>query len=321
MTRQKSQISVLLVVGMACIAWCGADAAPVRLELKLGKGKTYYERTVIDQKITQTMMGQQQNFDLSMGAGEELDVLDVDPQGNMRIRHTYLWSRIKNTNPAAPLDYDSSRPTPVPTGAEGFAALIGEGFIMVLSPKGKVLALEGMKELRETVLKKLPPGSEGSPTIQALNPFFDERQIKQMTEASLAVYPDEPVEQGSSWTEKTLVTMGFPMVAEYKWTLQKREAGIATLAESSSFRSDPEGPPADMGSMKMKFEGSGTQDGTMQIEEATGLILSKKASQQIKGDIKIGASAEGPFDMAIPMTFETQIVSEMSDQMWKTSPQ
>ena len=315
-------ISRTLVVSMTCLAilaLCEVGAGAVRLELKLEKGKTYYQKTMMDQKITQTIMDQQQTIEQSIGNGLKLDVLEVDGQGNMRIQYTYLWSRFKSTNPMLQQDYDSSRKGPVPSGAEGFAALIGQGYLMEMSPAGKVLKIEGVKELRAAVLQKLPAGAEAAPTMQVLNSFLDERSIKEMTEASMAIYPGKPVETGDSWEEKAALSVGFPMLAESKWTLRERAGGLATIAEVSSVQSNPDAPPIDAGGMKMKADLTGTQEGVLLVDEKTGLITSNKARQSIKGALKLGASAEGPFDlMTIPIVFETAAVAEAGDQMWKT---
>lgn len=321
----RKHISQMLTVSAACVvilALCEVGAAAVRLELKLGKGKTYYQKGIMDQKITQTVMNQQQAIDQSIGSGTKLDVLEVDGQGNMRIRYTYLWVRFKSTNPMLEQDYDSARKTPVPPGAEGFAALIGQSYVMEMSPGGKVLKIEGMKELREAVLQKLPAGAEASPTMQVLNAFIDEGSVKEMTEASMAVYPDKPVEPGDSWEEKASLTAGFPVLSTSKWTLQKRAGGVATIGEVSSIRSNPDAPPMDAGGMKMKADLSGTQEGVLLVDEKTGLIASNKGRQNIKGDLKIGTSAEGPFDMmTIPIAFEIVVATEASDRMWETPPE
>lgn len=318
----RKHISRMLTVSTACLvilALCEVGAAAVRLELKLDKGKIYYQKGVVDQKITQTVMNQQQTIDQSIGSGMKLDVLEVDGEGNMRIRYTYLWFRFKSTNPMLQQDYDSARKAPVPSGAEGFAALIGQSYIMEMSPGGKVLKVEGMKELREAVLQKMSASAPAAPTMQVLNTFLDEGSIKEMAEASMAVYPDGPVELGDCWEEKASRTIGFPVLTASKWTLQKRAGGVATIGEVSSLRSNPDAPPMDAGGMKMKADLSGTQEGTLLVNEKTGLITSNKSRQTIKGDLKIGASAEGPFDMmVIPVVFETAVVTEASDRMWET---
>jgi hypothetical protein len=302
-------------------ALCSTAGAATQLQWKLAKGKTYYQKTVAEQQITQSMMGQEQKIEQSMGTGMKLQVLDVDAQGNMRIQYTYLWSRLKQVSPMAQVDYDSSKQSAiVPAGAEGFAALVGQSYTTTMTPKGKVLDVNGVEQLKAAVLKKLPPGAENGPMGNTMATYIDKDKLKQMTEARMAVYPDKPVNPGESWTKDVTLAVGFPLTIQSKWTLQKEEAGVATIVATANMKTDPS-KPMDVTGVKLAFDMSGTQEGTAQVAEATGLITSDKERQQLKGNIKIAAPAAGQPEMAIPMTMDTQVTEEMSEQMWKTSPQ
>jgi hypothetical protein len=303
------------------VALCGSGAAATRLEWKLAKGKTYYQRTVVEQQIGQEIMGQQQKSEHSMGTGLKLQVLDVDAQGNMRIQYTYLWSRLKQVNPMAQIDYDSSSKSPVPAGAEGFAALIGQSYTVRMTPKGQVLDVNGVEQLRDAVLKKLPAGTDPAAPTNLVAPYINKDSLKQMTEAGMAIYPDRPVNVGDSWDKVITMAVGFMVTIQSKWTLQKEQAGVATIGLAATMRSDPNSPPMDAGGMKMKPDLSGTQEGTIQVAEATGLMIACKERQQLKGQVKIAASADAPPMMTMPMTIDTQVTGEMGEQMWKTSPQ
>jgi len=298
-----------------------ANASAVQLSLKLNKGKTYFERTMIEQKMTQEMMGQQQIINLTIGMIQKADVLDVDSQGNMRIRYTYTWTRIKQDGPMGSMDFDSAKQTTPPAGAEGFAALVGQSFSVRISPKGKVLDVNGVKEMAEAVRQKLPPGANPADMSSPLSSFLEEQSIREMTEQSMAVYPEKPVDVGASWTTKQTIKRGMPMFTESKLTLQKLEGGVATIALAGTIKPDPSGPAMDVQGMKMKMDMAGTQDSTILMNEATGLVLSRKGKQNLKGQIKVGASAEGPFDMQIPMTMATTFTIDTSDKMWETKGQ
>jgi len=287
----------------------------VQLQLKLDKGKTYYERLVVDQRITQTLMGQEQVIDNVIGVGRKLDVADVDAQGNMRIRCTYIWVQFKQSGPMGVMEYDSSHPANVPVGAEGFAALVGEGYAIRLSPKGEVLDVNDVEELQKAVRKKLPEGTDISSGVNPVAFLLTENGIQETTEGLLSVYPDGPVDEGACWERRRTTEQGFAMIAESKWTVQKRLGGVATLASTSTIQPDPSGKPMDTQGMKMKVEVSGTQEGTAQVDEATGLIKMARSYSELKGKIGIGTAAEGPFDMmSIPVTFETTSTAEMSDR-------
>ncbi len=313
MEKRGFRLFWFAVAGITSMALCNTSVAAVSLQLKLGKGKTYYEKMTVDQHMTQTVMNMQQVIDQNMGMGSKLDVLDVEGQGNMRIRYTFNWAMSKRTGPMGNLDYDSAKqPTP-PAGAEAFAALLGQSYVVKLSPKGEVLDVNGVEEMRAAILKKLPADAAADPSMNALTPYLDKKGIKEMIESAMGVYPDQPVDVGQSWSKKRTVSPAFELTLENKWTLQKREAGVATITATSSIRSNPN-KPMEMSGMKMGFDLAGTQDGTMQMEEATGLIRLAQASQQLKGEIKVGDSGQGVPMMAIPVVFDTTVKLEMSDK-------
>jgi hypothetical protein len=163
-----------LMVAAVCIvivASCDAVAAPMKLELKLEKGKTYYQRIVTEQRVTQTIMDQQQVIEQSVGNGMKLEVLDMDRQGNMRVRNTFIWSMSRQNGPMGKTEYDSSKQTAPPAGSEPLAALLGQSYIVTLSPTGQVLDANGIEELKEAVHKKLPPGGDQSQMMMVVAPL------------------------------------------------------------------------------------------------------------------------------------------------------
>ena len=310
----------MCVITAACIvlgALCANAPAAVRLELKLDKGKTYYERSVSEQQVTQEVMGQQQTVHLSVGIGQKLDVLDVDGRGNVQIRYTYIWTSFKQAGPM-PVDYDSSQQTTSPSGAEGFAALLGQSYTVRLNPKGEVLDMNGVAEMAKAVREKLPPGTDLSSSGNPLASLLDEESLRGLTESASAVYPDKLVNSGDSWARTRAIKQGMAMINETKWTLQGRQGGMATIQATSALKVDPNEPPLEMQGMAMKFDLSGNQEGTIQMEETTGLIRKQSGRQELKGQIKIGTSPQGPFNMMmIPMTIATKFTVETSDRPWE----
>jgi hypothetical protein len=314
MTRQGIRALIVTAVGMASFAFCDTGGAAVQLQLKLPQGKTYYAKSTFDQHITQTVMNQQQVIDQSIGMGLKWDVLEVDSQGNMRIRQTFIWAAYQQTNPMGSVEYDSAKQATPTAGAEPFAALLGQGFVVKLSPKGDVLDVNGVEEMRAAVLKKLPPGADQRPEMSAVAMYLDKNSVKEMLGANLAVYPDKPVEVGQSWSKKQTVKLGFGIITDSKWTLQKREDGMDIIATTATLRSDPSSPPMETAGMTMKFDITGTAEGTLRVEEATGLIRLDQSRQQLKGNIDVGPAGQAGSTMTIPAVFDTTSKMEMSDK-------
>lgn len=113
----------------------------------------------------------------------------------------------------------------------------------------------------------------------------------------------------------------FGLISESKWTVQKREAGVATITMVGSRRSDPGVAPRDTGGMKMKPDLSGTQEGMIRVDEATGLILMEQSRERLTGEMKLGDSTRGEPLMTVPIVSETTGQFEMSDKAWEPAAQ
>jgi hypothetical protein len=318
MKQRRFNSFLLVTVGMMSVAWCSTSSA-VQLQLKLAKSKTYYQKTTVDQHITQTIMNQSQVIDVTFGMGTKLDVLDVDAAGNMQIRYTYIWSMSKQTGPMGTVSYDSAQQATPPAGMEPLAAFLNQSYTVKLSPRGRVLDIEGLEQMKAAVMKKMPPGAEAGTMGNIVTTFLEKPGVKEMTESLMGFYPDKPVEPGQSWSEKRTLTAGFGRIEEIKWTLQKQEGGLATIAETATIRANPDSPPMDVQGMKLRMDVSGTAEATLRVAEATGLIQSEQGHQVLKGEIKMGDSTPGQPPMAIPVLFDTTSKTEISDKMWSTA--
>ncbi len=321
MEKRRFRPFLFAVAGITSIALCGLSSAAVSLQLKLPKGKTYYQRNLADQHITQTVMNNQQTVEVSVGMGQKLDVLDVDSAGNMQIRYTFIWVMNKQTTPMGSVSYDSAQQqTTPPPGTEPLAALLNQSYTVKLSPQGRVLDIQGVEQMKAAVQKKLPPGAEAGPMANVVNPFTDKQGLKEITESMMAIYPDKPVDMGQSWTDKRVLTAGFGRIEEAKWTLLKEEAGVAVLGVTGKIQSNPNAAPMENQGMKMRFDIGGTMEGAVRIVEETGLIQSDQAHQQLKGEIRLEGGGQGQPAMAIPMVIDSNSKVEMSEKMWQTAP-
>ncbi len=310
----------LLAAGIAPLALCGNEASAVQLQLKLTQGKTYYQKTLIELRAASTIAREPQVGDVSVGIGQKLEVLDVDRAGNMWVRYTFVWIMAKRIdNQTTETDYDSARQTTPPEDAAPVAALLHQSYVVRLTPRGRVLDVNGVEQMKETIQKKAPVEALDNRIGRVTACFLQKQGVKEFTELLLAVYPDQPVEPGQSWSDKNTLQAGWGRIEDTKWTLQKSEAGVALISTTSTVVADPRTQAAEAREgIRVKYDLSGTHEGTIRIVEATGLIQMAQSLQQFKGQVRFGYPPQP--EMTMPLTLEAKTTTEMSEKMGESGP-
>lgn len=306
-------LTVMVIVFGVVQAGCSKKK---QYSLKLKKGQKHYVHTTTDQKITQTIMGQEQQMEQSVGMGADFDVNDVDSSGNAWVRYTYRWLKLNTKTPMGETAYDSSKEDmAVPPMAQGFAALLGEGFSLKVTPEGKVEEIKDLDKMRDGVRKKLSGDPSQEATMKTLEKYMSEEAIKESIEVSMAIYPDKPVGIGDSWSKTFTLSSSSAMILESTWTLKERKNDMATIEVVSTVKPNPEAKPMEMGTMKMEYRLSGTQQGMIQMQESTGRIMATKRTEELAGEVTATSAASPDAQgITIPMTIDSTVGIEMTER-------
>ncbi|HUS86290.1 MAG TPA: DUF6263 family protein, partial [Bacteroidales bacterium] len=139
---------------------------------------------------------------------------------------------------------------------------------------------------------------------------FGDQTIKEMMDSMFSIYPDQPVGIGDSWTRKSIISHGYPMIIDNTWTLKDRQGGRAVIEMNSLIKPNPGAAPMEIGPMKLRQEFTGGSKGTLELDEATGWVKSAKMDQQLSGELTVEGSPQSPEGMTIPMTLKTAITVE-----------
>lgn len=317
MKFRKARVDVLAAIIVIAVGLVRAEAAEkTQYRLKLEKGQKHYMRMTTEQQITQTVMGQEQKVEQGIGMGADFDVNDVDSSGNAWVRYTYRWVKFSQKSPMGEMVYDSSKKdSPVPPMGQGFAALLGEGFALRITPKGKVEQVKDLDKMRSNIRAKLSAGPMQEVMIKSLEKYMSEEAIKESTETSLAIYPEEPVGIGDSWSKTIIMSSSAAMIMENTWTLKGRKDGVAAIEVVSVIKPNPEAKPIDIGTMKMSYQLSGKQQGLIEMQESTGRMIHTKLNQEMSGQVTVKntATPDAP-DMVIPMKTKAIISIEMTER-------
>jgi len=319
-------ISILVIFFLASLSFVPAyaqlpnlslyqAAVKTQYELKLEVGKQYYIQMITEQQISSGPTRREEgSMVMTLGTGAKLDVNNIDANGNAQVTYTYKWARSDVKFPNMEIVYDSSQKgTPVPEGMEWLAALMEESFSLTISPEGRISEIKDLDKVRNNVQQKLPQGQMQGIAMSSLNQWLDEQNLRESIENTIAIFPDRPVGMGDSWSRNVTYSSGSAMILESKWTLKERKNGVAVIEVVSTIKPNPQAKPTEMGSpgVTSSSEFTGRQQGLIEMQESTGLIISSRINQQMSGQTTI--TRPGMSDTVTPMEITGVVRMETSD--------
>ena len=258
--------------------------------------------TNADQTITQSVGGNDMTVATKMGMVMDFNVFDVDPSGNYQIRETFKNIHFEMGGPT-PVKFNSEDTTQSDPYTSILKNFVGGIFTMSLSPEGKILELNGVKELMDKVMQSdAMKDSTMSPQLQQiLQGFWSDKGIRRMTEQGLGYLPSNPVKIGDSWKYETTANMMVPVKITNDYTLKGRTKSSTVIDSKSMMAIDTvitvgEGQP-----MTMSITMNGIGNGTLLIDAKTGLPDSSNIKIDLTGNMGLMGMPSGA-DMKIPIS-------------------
>lgn len=251
-----------------------ANNAPIRLQLKLQEGDSYYMETVRE-TVYEKIPGPAPMFPERIKYKTETayEVQEVDSKGNMTIKVTHLsvlydeelFAIPGTQEPTTRHIYDSTNPPatdePIPMAVVSEAASVGQSITMTIAQNGTVKEVKGMEPIRakaEEYIDNLPRTDDKTKaqwkkmlTSKITNEYAKELWPKKL---HVKTYPDHPVKVGDTW--KVQYDLGDSNF-ESHFTLRDLRNGIAFIEEKTVVRN---------GKSWDKHEG------VIEIDEKTGWI-------------------------------------------------
>ncbi|MCK4665239.1 hypothetical protein KAU33_00720 [Candidatus Dependentiae bacterium] len=281
------------------------------IKLKLKTGEVYEQETVLDQKITQVVMGNSMEMDQKITMKYNQVVEEVDADGNILFNVKYAAVKFIQKTAAFTVEYDSDNPPKeIPPMAIGYDALVGLEFKMKMNNKGEVLEVFGIEEMfkkmRDKFKKSLPDLSEEEfeKMMEIIEKSYGPESMVNNMKSMSGFYPDKPISVGYKWKVENKSGPPLPLKLNTDYHFKEKKDGILLITAQSTLESDPEAEPMEIGEMKMSYNVKGTQNGTIKLDQDTGLLIESKLLQKFEGTIKMtGAQA-----MEWPITAESTII-------------
>ncbi|GHT88564.1 hypothetical protein FACS189474_4020 [Bacteroidia bacterium] len=255
--------------------------AQIKLSFNPVKGEKYVYLSKSEQAIKQTVMGKEIPVNVGMDLLYEMIVKEKS-ENEISVECTYKEMVFAVSNSMMNLKYDSKNPVENPSEIEKllpqvFSSLIGKTIRITFAPDGSVKSLSGFKAIMEEMLKT---ASTANPAAQQMTngllQSFSDEAMKTSFEQSYKIYPDKEVKVGANWTGDFSNSIGgMDSKIETTYTLKEVKNNIARIEGVSSFILNP--------GMGMEGELSGEQQGEINLDTKTGMLVHSTLTQNSKG--------------------------------------
>ena len=132
----KSIVVLVFFLTMGVVTSDGYAAEKLDLKLRLKPGQKHSMRIITENKISHTIMGQQQKINHHKAIELEFEVKEVEANGTALVKVTYQSIKEKGGTGQATLEYDSTKPETFADNpfAPTYNAMMGQGFVMKITP-------------------------------------------------------------------------------------------------------------------------------------------------------------------------------------------
>ena len=309
----KSIVVLVFFLTMGVVTSDGYAAEKLDLKLRLKPGQKHSMRIITENKISHTIMGQQQKINHHKIVELEFEVKEVEPNGTASVKVAYLSLEEKTESNHGEFEYDSTKPETFEGNplATSYNAMIGQGFTIRVSVDGKIVQLKGIDKMYERMAEKIVDAEdkllskrkkkfksiqdtvkraakkrskrERRETVKEMikkNPLFTDEMFKETVANVFVLLPSSPVGAGDSWQDKMMLgaLSGF-VEADSTYTLKKIEKEVVIVDVSSKKDLDNEAVSLGAGSVK----GSCSYQQSCEVDKATGWLKRNKAKTQFSG--------------------------------------
>jgi hypothetical protein len=293
-------VALVGIVGPAALTAAGQDVT-LRYRWTNGEQLTYR----LTQQTTSTVSGLPGGLPpvtVEMNASQVLrtSVEGVAADGTATVRSTYESARWEMKSPAGTMLYDSAADTASADRVasrvkDTLSALIGGSFTMTLSPRGEVLAVEGMTQLVEKMFKSFPSDPSIAPFLTSLRSSLTDEGLRGTLGQGFTPLPEGALKPGDTWENE--LTRKDAMAGEVahttRFTLKAVESGagerLAQIAAAVSIKLSPAGGMSLPMGFKMQL-GDASGEGELTFDVERGRL--QKSVTRLKFPMEM--SAPGP---------------------------
>jgi len=250
---------------------------PYELSMQLPKGKVLSYRTTLEQTVRQVLPGETVTVRQSTATAYRFTVRETASGGGALLEVLFEGLSLATHSPAGELKFDSKNPERSTPALRGLQALIGQGLLIQVDRQGRIREIRGLEAVIEKARSSEAAGFSPAFT-QALERYLSPKAIEANLAGFFEFYPPRKVLPGDSWLTERAGGPGLALGRRDTWKLLEVRRGRALLSFSGVFGSAP--TPVEEGL-------TGTEEGTVEAELASGVLISSSSRQQLRGTIMV----------------------------------
>jgi hypothetical protein len=303
---RKLKKYIILLIALAQLNTLTAQKK--RLGLNLTKGQTYYQNMVANSTISQDVNGQKMIINASIFGTLAFNVTAIiDSIYSIDVQYEKLSMSMKMQNGS--VDFNSEKNDVKDIFSTLLGALKNRPFYIKMNRVGKIKEVKNIDSIFINMFDKFPQLSEVQrQQIQGqLMQAYGEKAFKSSFEMVTAIFPDLPVQNGSTWVIKSQLESG--MAANVVTTYELKESGEAynMIIGNATIETADKDAYIQTNGMPLKYNLTGTMTSTIKIDKKTGWVIDSKTIQVMSGTAEIKDNPKMPGGMIIPMKSETEM--------------
>jgi hypothetical protein len=168
-----------------------------------------------------------------------------------------------------------------------------------INSTGKVLAINGYKELGEKILASFSDENSRNMARAQWEKVVGEGMVKKNIEQLFSVLPDSTKRVGDVWERNTMQNGEIGVNVSSKFTLKEIKGGIATIESEGEMKTEKEETIVMGYSISNDLKGS--QQGLLEVETTTGMVLKNNTTSELKGTMQV-------MGKVVPVTIKTTFI-------------
>ncbi|HTS43010.1 MAG TPA: DUF6263 family protein [Puia sp.] len=279
-----------------------------KLGFNLNIGQTYYHLMRSESNITQEISGQKNVIAATVSGRTAFKVTNKKNSiYELSVTYEQLSMSMKMSNGEINISSDKTDEKDIVSTI--LRTITGKPFMIRMTNTGKIIEVKNLDSVFENLFDKFPQLSlsQKQQIKEQLTKAYGEKSLKGSFEMVTAIYTDNPVVTGNSWTVTTKLESG--MEANLVTTFQYKEHTdkFNLIIGKGKIKTDDKDAYIQSNGMPIKYNLTGNMNSTIKVDNKTGWVIESKVIEAVSGTAEIKDNPKVPGGLIIPMSIDTEM--------------